>query len=175
LGIAIASGERIPLHLTLESRDTAKYVRATIRDNAGVEEIGSPVDIAHLAAGSYFDDSFFMPNKPNIIVRYEVYDDALYTTVSQENLPTDERIQRDDLDSIVGDLGDLIDNLNTTALRPDLVAFLSEGAEIVGIVEDTEEIGVIEDTGLVGSLDEETTLTGQSTETELIGTIKDCD
>ena len=133
MGIALKAGEKIPLHLVLESRDTTKFVRATIRNEAGVEIGASPVAVAHLADGAYFDDSVSMPDTPNIMVRYEIYDDAFFTTPSGENLPSDERFDRDDLAS-------LVDDIQKDVLRGDNIALISEPEEFIATAVPTEAV-----------------------------------
>ena len=97
----LASGEDIPLFLTLESKDTGKFVRATIYDADGAQ-VGAVVSVAHLVDGNYFDDSRTMPSVANIIVVYDVFDDAGFTTPSTDDLSINERF---DLDSGGGSSG----------------------------------------------------------------------
>jgi len=91
MGINLAIGEKIPLFLLTESRVSGKVVRARIRDKDGAEITGSPVTVAHLADGEYFDDSIAMPNTAHIVVTYDVFDGPGFTNPTAGLLPAEER------------------------------------------------------------------------------------
>lgn len=104
MAIALKSGEDIPLFLALESKDTGKFVRATIYDDAG-SQVGSIVSVSHLTDGNYFDDSRTMPSAANIIVVYDIFDDAGFTTASSDDLSTSERFDLAESIAGAGDCG----------------------------------------------------------------------
>jgi len=118
MGINLKLGEKIPLFLTLESKETGKFVRVTIYDETGTQ-VGAVVSVAHLSEGSYFDDSRTMPSAQNIIAVYDIFNDAGFTTLSINDKPTNERF----------------DFQKAIVTRP---------ADIIGIVTSAELIGETE-------------------------------
>lgn len=86
-------GANMPLACQLEDFATDKYVRATIRNAAGAEVTGSPVDLTHVADG-YYSGVLAMPAVP-VVVQCIVYTDALYTVKSDAHGPSTERFEPD--------------------------------------------------------------------------------
>lgn len=79
----LKAGETVPLVLQLLDGETTKYVRATVKTQAGVAVSGSPFSMAHEATGLYKSITLDMPTSVEFIqVQYRVYDDSGLTTVS---------------------------------------------------------------------------------------------
>jgi len=152
LGINLKAGDKIPLFLLTENRVTDRVVRARVRNEFAVEISGSPVTVAHLDDGEYFDDSLLMPNTSHIMVTYDVFDGPGFTNVSQDLLPDDERFDLDDL-------GTAIDELKNASRQADLEAEITDNDALSATVTDADELdaGVTDLDGLkatVGDVDE---------------------
>lgn len=79
-------GDAVPLSVQLWDRDTGKFVRARLYDTTNTEIVGSPVTLTHVVDGLYTAAGPTMPNG-NVSVVYNVYDDALFATLSVCHLP----------------------------------------------------------------------------------------
>lgn len=101
MAINLKVGEKIPLFLTLESKDTSRFVRVTLYDEAGVQ-VGAIVSVSHLADGNYFDDSRLMPSALSLVAVYDVFRDAGFTMPSNRDATVNERF---DLDTTAGASG----------------------------------------------------------------------
>ena len=167
MGVALKSGEAIPFLLLTESRDTTKFVRATVRDPSGSEVAGSPVSVPHLANGTYASNALLnMPNVLNIVVEYDVFDDALFTTPSCDLGPDEERFDLDNLTSELQTLetfrpSDVIavvqdeDILRASVQDEDGLAAIAEDEEIESVIEDQTELGVkVDDSEIEGTVEE---------------------
>lgn len=92
MGIAIKIGESVPIGILLDDRATDKFVRAIIRNEAGTPFAASPVNVPHLANGYHESTAVAMINTLKGTVEYDVFDDALFTTLS-DHLPDIERFE----------------------------------------------------------------------------------
>lgn len=81
----IKVGDKIPLVLQLFDNATTKFVRAVIRDATDAPISGSPFTLAHEANGLYTNNAAVMPDTPFVSVQYLVYDDAGFTTLSEDH------------------------------------------------------------------------------------------
>ncbi len=156
MGIALKVGEKIPLFLLTENRVTNRVVRARVLNAIGVEIVGSPFTLPHLADGEYFNDSELMPNTPSIIVSYDVFDGPGFTNKSSDLLPDDERF---DLDEI----GSAIDDLKQAARSGGLEAVISTDNELEATISGNNELEAIVDTAPL-----EAVISGTSNELEAI-------
>jgi len=155
-------GEKIPLMLLTENRATDRVVRARIYDAVAVEIAGSPVNVAHLADGTYFDNSLAMPDTDHITVEYDVFDGPGFTNVSVDLLPDNERFDRDRLQEVVK-----MENKAT-----DLVGVVEPDIILEGVIESDDLIGIIEDEDLAGAVAGDSELVAESEEGDLTGTVE---
>jgi len=82
--ILVKQGDNIPIHLQLSTGNTGKYVRAQLKDTSG-GNIGSAINLTEAGDGLYTDNSQIMPSTQFILCVYKVYDDAGYTTISEDD------------------------------------------------------------------------------------------
>ena len=168
MGISIKVGDPIPLRLLTENRVTDRFVRAIIRDSVGAEITGSPANVPHLANGFYSSDAINMPSTDHITVEYDVFDDAGFTTPSDDLFPDSERFDLDELGTAIDELlaaatkGDMVatvsdeDNLKAQVSDQDaLSASVSDDDEIKAVVSDLDAIGaqVSDNESIGGSVD----------------------
>ena len=78
-------GEIVRLTNQLWDGDTGKFVRAIVRKTDGTEVTGSPFTLAHIGNGKYTNNTLLMPNEDRLDVTYETYDDAGFTTLSEDH------------------------------------------------------------------------------------------
>lgn len=67
------------LRLVLTDKDTDKFVRALLTDQAGTPLGVSPVDLTHQGKGVYIDNATLMPNSEQVEVQYCIFNDAGFT------------------------------------------------------------------------------------------------
>lgn len=79
LGLA----QPIPCYSQLFDYADDKFVRAVVRDGAGDELSGSPVDLELVANGLYRNVDLVMPQTAQVSVQYFVYSDAGYTVLDE--------------------------------------------------------------------------------------------
>ena len=79
LGLA----QPIPCYSQLFDYADDKFVRAVVRDGAGDELAGSPVDLELVGDGLYRNVSLVMPQTAQVSVQYFVYSDAGYTIIDE--------------------------------------------------------------------------------------------
>jgi hypothetical protein len=79
-------GEILPLSFQLLDSDATKFCRAVVTDSAGAPLAGTPVSLSNIGGGKYSSNSLLMPNLDYVEVRYEPYDDALFTVVDPDHL-----------------------------------------------------------------------------------------
>jgi len=134
MGVALKVGEKIPLFMGLEDETaTTKVVRARIFNAAGSQITGSPVTIAHVTLGEYFDESVLMVSTPSIWIKYTVFDGPGFTNPSPEFETLDD--ERFDLD----DLGTAIDDLKLAARGKGLEATI-EGTNLEATISDNTSL-----------------------------------
>ena len=161
MGIALKEFESIPLAILLEDRDTSKFVRATVRNATGAQISGSPFNVPHLSNGLYFSIAVGMPNTKNIIVEYDIFDDAGFT-IESDHEPDGERFDLDELASIIDAM-----------IKADLKAEISDLSDLVAQISDTNVIkAVITETDLSSKIDEDETLKADISDENLEGDIK---
>lgn len=104
-------GNKIPLMLQLFNNESAKFVRAFVRNDANVAISGSPFTLTHLSLGLYSNLSALFPATTFVTVQYVIYDDAGFTTLSegyeitQETFTIDPDVNSDrSLNAIEGNL-----------------------------------------------------------------------
>lgn len=97
-------GDILPLRCQLGDYSTDKYVRAYLRDLAGNEISGSPVNLTHVALGLYQDVSLIYPDVPSLHCQFIVFDDVDYTVVSDTEGASDKEFTRDPYPRIDGTL-----------------------------------------------------------------------
>lgn len=78
--MSIKQGDLIPLRAQLAAADTGKFVRARLRNPAGVEISGSPVALTHVSAGLYINNAIAMPAH-YVSAQIQVYTDAGFTAL----------------------------------------------------------------------------------------------
>lgn len=74
-------GEKVPTALQLADGAPNKYVRAWVYGAAG-NLVQGPLALTHVADGLYITQAVTMPNEPFLAVKYRVYDDPAFTTLS---------------------------------------------------------------------------------------------
>lgn len=156
MSINLKAGEKIPLFLLLENRATDRVVRATVRNEFGVEISGSPKSVAHLSDGEYFDNALAMPNTGHIMVIYDVFDGPGFTNLSNDLFP---EVERFDLD----DLATAIEELKNAARQADLGAEITDNEILAGKIEDSDDLDaqVTDKNQLVGKIGDVDELKGQ--------------
>lgn len=136
MGINLKVGDKVPLFLTLESRQTNRFVRATLRNEMDVELSGSPVAMPHLSNGDYSAPmAIMMPDTDSILVKYDTFEDALFTILSDENKPTNERFDKDEITSA-------IDDLVNASRRGEFMAVLKKNVKVAS-VRDSERVAAL--------------------------------
>lgn len=116
MGLAFKVGQSVVLAVVLEDSDTTKFVRAAVVDQLGAAIAGSPFGVPHLSDGLYFAASAFTwpSGVTSLTIKYDVFDDALFTTPSDVHLATSICYDLDEISSAVDDLiaaakkGDLV-------------------------------------------------------------------
>ncbi len=78
-GISIPIGEKVPLHMQLYNGDTGKFVRAFVKNDSGIDVIGSPFTLNHVGNGLYTNGALSMPDVPFVESTYQVFDDSGFT------------------------------------------------------------------------------------------------
>lgn len=79
-------GDTIALSNQLFDSDTTKFVRASLRDDAGAPLGASPVSLTHDANGNYTNATVIFPAGTDFVsVTYEVFNDAGFTTPSPDH------------------------------------------------------------------------------------------
>lgn len=73
----------IRLKLSLADGATNKFVRATLIDQDGASVAPGTVALAHQAEGVYAENLVQMPNKDQVIARYEVFKDAGFLSIDK--------------------------------------------------------------------------------------------
>lgn len=167
-------GETIPLSVQLHDGAIDKYCRAIVRDSDGTALAGSPVTLTHISNGKYEDNTLVMPNKRYVSVTYEVYEDALFTTLSDEHTHAVDLFELEVLDQ---NLIDLLEELKTL-LEQILNAGISVvGANVTGFVSDTDDMGAeIHDTDEVdGEVSDDDEATAIADDDDLTGQVVDVD
>ena len=159
MSVLLKVGQKIPLKVDLESKRTDLFVRAIIRDDTGSPIVGSPAAVPHLSEGTYFDDSVSMPDVPNILITYDIFDDAGFTLLNDENLVAEDRFHRD---TIEGKLDNLINQGIATG-------------SLEAIVEiETETDASVAAEVISGEVDDAAVLTGEASDTgDLVAEVKD--
>ena len=134
---------QIYLDLTLYNFAEDKFVLAHIWAD-GLPMGLSPVTVPHLSNGRYFytDASIFFPSsKSEVVIQYEVFNDALFTIRSKCHAPAKETFRR------FSDQA-LIDKINQFIM-----------VETSGLIyEDTMVVGEVLDDTIVGELSEDQTI-----------------
>lgn len=79
-------GEIIRLNIQLWDPNPGKFIRASLFDASGSPLINFPtVLMIHLSNGFYYNNQVpFPPGTPEVKVTYEVFDDALFSSVSRK-------------------------------------------------------------------------------------------
>jgi len=80
---SLGVGEPIPCYLQLFDYANDKFPRAVVRNGAGVELEGSPVDLELVADGLYRNVDLNMPDTAQVSVQYFTYTDAGHTVLDQ--------------------------------------------------------------------------------------------
>lgn len=75
-------GDSLPLTLQLFDGDETKHPRAFVQAADGVDVPGSPVALTSRGGGFYSNFSVAMPSASFVTVRYKVYDDPSFATLS---------------------------------------------------------------------------------------------
>ena len=110
-------GEILPLSFQLLDSDATKFCRAIVTNPAGVPIAGSPVALINIGGGKYSSDAVTMPNLDYVEVRYEPYDDALFTIVDPDHLVGTDVFRLEIPDTvIVAKLDQILAKLNGIAL-----------------------------------------------------------
>jgi len=150
--ILVKQGDNMPLHVQLATGNVGKYVRAFLKDDAGVA-IGSPIDLTEVGSGLYIDNSYIMPAKQFVLCIYKVYDDAGYTEISEDDgdhvdlfaLDTDVSLIRKDTF-----IAELVANELTGLVKSDKIIGNIEGQTIEGkFVLSPRMIGEIQTTNIL--------------------------
>jgi len=76
-------GDTVPLNFQLFDGAVDKFVRAIVFDQAGISIGSSPHDLTHVKNGYYHDRTLSMPNKTQLTAVYLVFEDALFTILSE--------------------------------------------------------------------------------------------
>jgi len=153
-------GQTIPLALKLWDGVSDKYVKATVRDNAGVEITGSPVLLSHVGEGNYKVDTLLMPDVDFVTTSYIVYDDSLLSTESIDYTHgTDTFLQEVPNSVIVDKLDEIIATLNALqgqSTEANLKGYIIGDEVLTGIIQEAEEIkGLISGDSLQGTVSED--------------------
>ena len=77
---SVRAGEPLRLELQLSEGDDAKFVRAFLKDQAGVDL--TTVDLGNVSRGLYINSSEAMPNIPQVTATYVVYEDSGFSIES---------------------------------------------------------------------------------------------
>lgn len=147
-------GEVLPLSLQLLDGATNKFVRATIFEKPSNATFGV-FAVPHIGLGKYTLSTVLMPAGVDYLdVTYEVYNDSLFTTLSDDHLSGTEVFRLEIPDSVFIEKLDQI--LEKILKGGELVAQL-DGRELTGLLDAMELCGKLNDTELVArlSLDEE--------------------
>lgn len=73
-------GDTIYLELQLSNGATDKYPRAYVRNTAGAEISGSPVDLVHVSGGLYTNSDLQMPSTDQVTAQFKVFSDSGHTS-----------------------------------------------------------------------------------------------
>jgi len=75
-------GDPIDLNLQLHDGATDKFPQVTLRDEDGVELVGSPVDLVHVGQGLYQSDAILMPDTREVTGVFITFNNAIHTILS---------------------------------------------------------------------------------------------
>lgn len=150
-------GDTIALSNQLFDSDTTKFVRASLRDDAGVALGASPVSLTHDANGNYTNSTVVFPAGTDYIsVTYEVFDDALFTISSPDHSSS---IDTFDLEIPATAILDCLTAIKAAIAALQLVVDgIAQVGDILAIVSDDEAlIAKIDDLGIVAKVADEDT------------------
>lgn len=178
-------GDTLALSLQLFDSATDKFVRGTLRDDAGADLGASPASLTHDSNGNYTNSTVTMPAGTDYVtVTYEVFDDALFTTPSADHgsaidtfdlsIPSSEIL--DCLTTIKDALDALELIVNGIAQVGDVLAVVTDGDPLVATVSDDQVIARVldEDTQQSVVATDEPTGLNLSDEDQIISTVE-CD
>ena len=144
--ILLKTGEAMPLFAQLGDSEEGKHVRATLRDAAGAPYSTPTVALTDRGGGLYTNNAILLSGAGPILVTYEVFDDAGFTTPAKHYA---------DIDIVMTvDFGEVV--------RKDHFIAVLEGSEIAAVLADNsmtfetyEELieGVIAAPALVGEIE----------------------
>lgn len=154
-------GELIPLSLKLPEAATDKFVKATLRNDAGAQIAGSPGTLTHVGEGQYTNNTFLMPAGTDYVnVAYQVFDDAGFTQPSALYSDAQERFELD-----IPDAEFLALLLEIKAMLTGLTASSSAASDVRGVIQKVD--------ALLGVVIAGTNLTGVMNQPTVVGTIDD--
>lgn len=128
-------GENLNLSMKLHDADATKFVRAVLRDNAGVLLPASPVVLTHIGEGQYTNNSVLMPNTQKVTASIQVFDDAAFTILSDNHWDGTQVFALDIPDSEF-----LALLLEIKSMLIGLTASSTSSADIVGVVRGVDKI-----------------------------------
>lgn len=143
----VSVGGLVPLCYVSPFKNAALYVRARVYHQE-TNALLATKDLTHIEEGRYTDATFFMPNVPGIIVRYDIFTDVGYSTPSDDEGSVDERfstsvtvppdvIRNDEIELVFNDSDESIDLAFEEDDGFELVFTDDESLELV--FEETEE------------------------------------
>lgn len=88
----------IRLKLSLADGATNKFVRATLFDQDGAAVAPGVVALPHQSGGVYAENTVQMPNKDQVVARYEVFKDAGFTVIDKEYTKAVDVFEKDTFD-----------------------------------------------------------------------------
>ena len=153
--------EIVPIVATIECPDDTYFVRATIRDKD--DNVLATLNVPEQPDGSFAFYGYLMPDLPLIKIRYEVFEDAAFTTPVEDLCPEDETFER-------------LSISQAQAIRADELVGLINASHLLGFVRysNSKLIGSINAVSLGGKIGNNSRLFGIIENENIEGTLKGC-
>lgn len=114
--IEVDLGNPIQLEATLFDGDQTKFLRARLFDESFSQVAGSPFTLSHIQNGTYRNASFTPATEGKYLAIVEVYEDALFATLSIDYQKGEDVYRVTDreakLDQIVSDISATQESIN---------------------------------------------------------------
>jgi len=119
-------GDPVDLVVRLEGKEPDKFIRARIFNDSEAQL--ASIILTHLSDGTYFDDSFLMPNSRRLIVSYDVFNDALLQELSAKYQPGIDLFDLDETDQA-------LDQILSSLIQDSKVAMIEAVSDIQAVLE----------------------------------------